>query len=242
MNCIVVDDDKLTHVLLEEFLQQIPEVNFLASFPNAIEAIKFINKNAVDLVFLDIHMPDFTGFDFIQTLAKPPFVVITTSDKNLALTAFEYDCIIDYITKPIAKERLVKSVNKARTLKLQPVTNQPTLESTQAKEEGDPKQEEIYVNIDRRLVKITVENIRFIEASGDYIKIYTTDKKHVVHTTLKKIEDKLPDSLFLKVHRSYVINTKAIVDIEDNSVVIDQSVIPVSRANRAELIKRLNLL
>jgi len=175
-------------------------------------------------------MPAFTGFDFIQTLKDPPKIIITTSDKNFALDAFEYDCIIDYLVKPITQERFDKAVKKAKN---------KTLNSTTVK---TSKSNDLYVNIDRRLVKINIPDIYFIQAKGDYIKIVAEDKNLIVHATLKKIEDKLPDSLFLKVHRSYVINTKKIIDIEDNSVLIKQDIVPVSRSNRSELMRRLNLL
>jgi two-component system response regulator LytT len=180
-------------------------------------------------------MPDFTGFDFIQSIKNPPKVILVTSDKNFAIEAFEYECIADYLVKPITEDRFQKAVQKAKSYK------------------KDSKQEEVvavaqdnrnefYINIDRRLIKIEMESVDIIEAKGDYIHIKTEVKNYIVHSTLKKIEDKLPKDLFLKVHRSFIINTKKIIDIEDNSVLIGKDVIPVSRANRPELMNRLNLL
>lgn len=230
MKSIIIDDEATARSIIEHLCSQNKDVEVVATFPSAIEAIKYLNQEDIELIFLDIHMPAFTGFDFIQTLKNPPKIIITTSDKNYALDAFEYDCIIDYLVKPITQERFDKAVTKAKAKTL----STTTVESSETND--------LYVNIDRRLVKINIPDIYFIQAKGDYIKIVTEEKNLIVHATLKKIEDKLPDTLFLKVHRSYVINTKKIIDIEDNSVLIKQDIVPVSRSNRAELMRRLNLL
>ncbi|PQB03488.1 LytR/AlgR family response regulator transcription factor [Aureitalea marina] len=236
MRCIIVDDEAAARAIVAYLCEQIPDLEIVGEFSNAIQAIKFLNKNEVDLAFLDIHMPDFTGFDFIESLPDPPQIILTTSDRNFAIEAFSYDCIIDYLVKPLEKERFEKAVRKAT----------PKSESSASSASGSDSQsdsgKELYVNIDRRLIKIEFEKIRIIEAKGDYILIKTDDKNFTVHSTLKKIEEKLPDYLFLKIHRSYVINITKIIDIEDNSVLIDRDVIPISRANRPELMKRLNLL
>ena len=230
MRSIIIDDEATARSIIEHLCSKNDSIQPIASFPNAIEAIKYLNQEDIELIFLDIHMPAFTGFDFIQTLKNPPKIIITTSDKNYALDAFEYDCIIDYLVKPITQERFDKAVKKAKSKTL----NTTNVESSETND--------LYVNIDRRLVKINIPDIYFIQAKGDYIKIVTEEKNHIVHATLKKIEDKLPDTLFLKVHRSYIINTKKIIDIEDNSVLIKQDIVPVSRSNRSELMRRLNLL
>ena len=234
MKSIIIDDEKMARAIIGQLISANKNLNLISEFSNAIEAIKFLNQNKVDLIFLDIHMPNFTGFDLIQTLKNPPKVILITSDKNFALDAFEYECIVDYIVKPITPERFNKAVQKAMSVSS---SNGVTKKSTE-NETG----KELYVNIDRRLIKINFESIKLVEAKGDYILIKTEGKNYTVHSTMKKIEEKLPDDLFLKIHRSYIINTKKIIDIEDNSVLIDNDVIPVSRSNRPELIKRLNLL
>ena len=240
MRCIIIDDEQLAREIIVALCDQQDNIDVVETFSNAIEAIKFLNKETVDLVFLDIHMPDFTGFDFIDTLKNPPKIVLTTSDTNFALEAFEYDCIIDYLVKPVAFQRFSKAVHKVISLL---ESERSTLNiSDETVEQSSTVGKELYVNIDRRLIKIDFERIYLVEAKGDYILIKTNDKNYTVHSTLKKIEEKLPDSLFLKVHRSFIINIKRIVDIEDNSVLIERDVIPISRANRPELMKRLNLL
>ena len=214
MKSIIIDDEEMARAILEQLISKTKELSLIESFSNAIEAIKFLNQNSVDLIFLDIHMPTFTGFDLLQTLKNPPKVILTTSDKNFAIEAFEYNCIVDYLVKPVTQERFDKAILKAKSFNV--------VSSNSKKVEKDII-DELYVNIDRRLVKINFATINLIEAKGDYIQIKTDSKNYTVHSTLKKIEDKLPNELFLKVHRSFIINTTKIVDIED--VFIIKSVI-----------------
>ena len=233
MNCIIIDDDATARLIIKQLCIKSNKINVLEEFSSAIEAIKYLNNNNVEVVFLDIHMPTFSGFDFIQTLKDSPKIVLTTSDKNFALAAFEYNCVVDYLLKPITEERFSKALKKLNAFSV-------------SESKNSDKQIEnsnfLYVNVDRRLVKINIPEIYLIEAKGDYINIKTEEKNYIVHSTLKKIEDKLPSNLFLRVHRSFIINTSEIIDIEDNSVLIKKNVIPVSRSKKSILMKRLNLL
>ena len=233
MNCIIIDDESTARLIINQLCSNIDNVKVVNEFSNAIEAIKFLNHNEVDLIFFDIHMPDFTGFDFIQTLKNPPQVILTT-DNNFAIEAFEYNCIVDYLLKPISFPRFEKAISKAEQ-----GYNNSKVNGINVQDSSD---NDLYVNIDRRLIKIDIPSIYLVEAKGDYINVKTSEQNYTVHSTLKKIEEKLPDHLFLKVHRSYIINVKEIIDIEDNSVLIKKDLVPVSRSNRPELMKRLNLL
>lgn len=236
MNCIIIDDEATARAIIGRLCSNVNQLNVREEFPNAMQAIKYLNQNNIDLIFLDIHMPDFTGFDFIETLKNPPKIILTTSDANFAIQAFEYDCIVDYLVKPITPDRFQKAIKKAEA-KSSIVVSPSSSEKIETTSGND-----LYVNIDRRLIKIDIPSIYLIEAKRDYIHIKTEDKNYTVHSTLKKIENKLPESIFLKVHRSFIINFNKIIDIEDNSVLIKRDVIPVSRSNRPELMKRLNLL
>ena len=236
MNCIIIDDEATARAIISQLCSNIEGLDVVEEFPNAIQAIKYLNQNEIDLIFLDIHMPDFTGFDFIETIKNPPRIILTTSDSNFAIQAFEYDCIVDYLVKPITQERFNKAIDKAKSKGATVATNSSS-EKVETTSGND-----LYVNIDRRLIKIDIPSIYLVEAKGDYIYVKTENQNYTVHSTLKKIEDKLPNDLFLKVHRSYIINVNKIIDIEDNSVLIKKDVIPVSRSNRPELMKRLNLL
>ena len=235
MNCIIIDDESTARAVLEKLCESKPNLNVVGQFSNAIQAIKYLNENIVDLIFLDIHMPDFSGFDFIKTLKNPPNIVVTTSDKDYALEAFEYDFIVDYLVKPMQLDRFEKAIGKTeKAIKRKG--------AVQMRSGTNTIENDLYVNIDRRLIKIDIPSIYLIEAKGDYINVKTHEKNYIVHSTLKKIESKLPDSLFIKIHRSFIINIDKIIDIEDNSVLIEKDVIPVSRMCRPELMRRLNLL
>jgi len=181
-------------------------------------------------------MPGFSGVDFLQTLKNPPKVVMTTSDTDFAIASYEYAMIVDYLVKPITQDRFEKCVEKVNSSTIA----QPKLNSDSANENS--VSEDLYINIDRRLIKLKYAEILLIEAKGDYINIKTESTEHLVHTTLKKIKAKLPEDLFLQIHRSFIINFSKIIDIEDNSVLIEKNVIPISRSNRPELMRRLNLL
>jgi len=170
----------------------------------------------------------------VQTLKNSPKIVLTTSDTQFAIEAYEYESIVDYLVKPITQNRFEKSVQKIKNA-LSAKTETESIDREESKDD-------LYINIDRRLIKLKLNHILFVEAKGDYIDITTVTEKYHVHTTLKKIKEKLPEKTFLQIHRSYIINFTKIIDIEDNSVLIEKSVIPISRSSRPELMRRLNLL
>ena len=234
MNCIIIDDDVSARLIIKQLCKNTSLV-VKEEFSSAIDAIIYLNANSIDVAFLDIHMPSFSGFDFIKTLKTPLKVILTTSDKNFALEAFEFDCVLDYLVKPIGVARFNKSIEKL---------NSRTLSAIETGVVGLAAENTnfIFVNVDKRLVKITISEILIIEAKGDYISIKTAQKNYIVHSTLKKIEKKLPAHIFLRIHRSYIVNITEIIDIEDNSVLIKKSVIPISRSQKPVLIKKLNLL
>lgn len=235
MNCIIVDDEIAARAIVKQLCSKTPELDVIEEFDNAIDAIKFLNQHTIDVVFLDIHMPGFTGVDLVQTLKDPPRIVLTTSDTDFAIDAYQYEAIVDYLVKPITWERFEISTRKIKSA----LAVRPKVAAV-----GDTSDigEDLYINIDRRLIKIKFNEILFIEAKGDYIDIKTDKEPFRVHTTLKKIKEKLPEKTFLQIHRSYIINFNKIIDIEDNSVLIEKNVVPISRSNRPELMRRLNLL
>ena len=236
MNCIIIDDEHTARAIINQLCSKIPDLDVIEEFDNAIDALKFLNQQQIDLVFLDIHMPGFTGVDFVQTLKNPPKIVLTTSDTNFAIEAYEYEFIVDYLVKPITQERFEKSFQKIKNVAVK--APKPIGDNEKGAVEGG----DLYINIDRRLIKLRLQEILIIEAQGDYIDVKTEKQTYHVHTTLKKIKEKLPEKTFLQIHRSYIINFTKIIDIEDNSVLIEKNVIPISRSNRPELMRRLNLV
>ena len=233
IKCIIIDDEKLAREILSILILKSEKLVLVEQFSNAIDAMKYLNSNEVDLIFLDIHMPNFSGFDFVQTIKNPPKIILVTVDKNFALDAFNYNCIADYLVKPIEEERFNRAIKRISIKKETPLPT-PALPDNSIKE--------IYVNIDKRLIKIDISTINFIQANGDYILIKTEVNNYTVHTTLKKIEEKLPKSSFIKIHRSYVINVNKIIDIQDSTVLIGKELIPVSKNNRSLLMESINLL
>jgi len=164
MNCIIIDDETTARVIMNQLCSQVDGLTILEEFPNAIQAIKYLNQN---------------GFDFIQTLKNPPKIILTTSDANFAIEAFEYDCIVDYLVKPIHFARFEKAIQKARNAT---ISENPSTQSTPDQEATSDNH--LYINIDRRLIKLEIPSIYLIEAKGDYINVKTEDKNYTVHSTL----------------------------------------------------------
>jgi DNA-binding LytR/AlgR family response regulator len=235
MKCIIIDDEEMAREILSIMILKSPNLFLDEEFSNAVDAIKYLNNNIdeIDVIFLDIHMPNFSGFDFIKTIKNPPQIILVTTDQNFALEAFNYDCITDYLVKPICEERFEKAIQKIK------INKDITVKLIG---ENSSIIKEIYVNIDKRLVKIDIMSIKYIIANGDYIIIKTEAKNYTIHTTLKKIHEKLPKTIFLKIHRSYIINLNKIIDIQDSTVLIGKDLVPISKNNRATLMKSLNLL
>lgn len=233
MKCIIVDDEKLAQEVLRILISKSSDIELLEVFENAIEAIKYLNdNNMVDLIFLDIHMHNFSGIDLIKTLKNPPQIILVTVDKNFAIDAFNYDCVTDYLLKPIQQSRFKSAIERANQkskIVLLPKNN-------------NEESADIYINIDKRLIRIEKASINFIKADRDYLIINTETNEFRVHTCLKKIEEKLDCSFLIKTHRSYIVNIKKIIDIENNTILIKNKVIPISRDKRIELMSRLNLI
>jgi len=236
MNCVVVDDEELQGKILEQLIVQVPSLNLLGIFNDPIEALKFINSDEkeIDIIFLDILMPKFTGFDLIKAIKSPSKIILISSDKNYALKAFEFPKVIDYLLKPIQKERFLKAVSK--------VIERSNDRGKIIEASTSTNENELYINTDKRLIKIDIPEINIIEAKGNFIYIKTLSDNYLVYSSLKKIESKLPASSFLRVHRSYIINFKKIIDIQDNSILIHNELIPVSRRYKPQLLDHLNLL
>jgi len=243
MKCIIIDDEIMARAIISESITSRTEHVVEAEFDSAIEAIKFLNKNKVDLIFLDIHMPDFNGFDFIDSLKHNVKIVLITSDKEFAITAFEYDNVVDYLVKPISEERFDKAIKKINNINIDNLNAANLIPKSNNKEKiTEDFESSFYINIGKRLIKIDTNSILYFQAKGDYVTIKTESNNYVMHNTLKKIENKLPAGMFFKSHRSYLINTKKIIDIEENTVLIGKDVVPVSRRNRPQLMKSLKLL
>jgi DNA-binding LytR/AlgR family response regulator len=223
MNCLAIDDEPLALNIITEFAGRIDYVNLIATCTNPLEALKILNKNEIDLIFLDIQMPNITGLELIKSIDKIPLFIFTTAFPNYALEGFELNAI-DYLLKPFSFDRFFKAVNKAyeiTTLR----KNKINL-SFQEPESRDHK-EYLMVKVEYRTVKVFLDDILYIEGLKDYVKIYLGKKPVLTKSTMKNIEEKLPPGNFIRVHKSFVIAVDKIESIENNRILIGDKLIPV---------------
>ncbi len=228
LTCIIVEDEPMSRKSLQRLCEQHGSLEVLSVFDNGTSALDYLAEQDVDLIWLDVEMPGLSGFDLLEQLPSMPYVILTTSKIEYAFEAFQYN-VTDYLKKPISLPRFKIAVEKVLELK------------ARAKSNSSDERQEIYIKTDGRYIRLPFATISYIENTGDYVKIFTSTQTHIVYTTMKYLEEKL-GMQFLRVHRSYIVHLDKIVDIEDNTLVISNKVIPISRANKPELMNRLNLL
>jgi DNA-binding LytR/AlgR family response regulator len=225
ISCAIIDDEPIARDILDDFINQDARLLLQGNYKNAKEALKEIITQPVELVFLDINMPGLTGFQFLKSMIHPPAVIFTTAYREHAMEGFDANAI-DYLLKPIAIERFLLAVNKAWQFLRPSVTE--TADTVAVKEnEGF-----FFVKADGGLVKIFFDEILFIEALKEYVKIVTKDKSTITYHTISGLEEKLPAGKFYRIHRSFIVNIKAITSIEAFIVKIDKHELPISRNER----------
>jgi len=233
---IIVDDEPLAQDVLETYVEKFPELSLVQKCNNALEANEVLKNQDIDLMFLDIQMPQLTGIDFLKTLTRPPLVIFTTAYPNYALEGFELNAL-DYLLKPISLERFIKAVNKAvEQIKLQ--RNEPGSASSNAAEGGDHP-DYIFVKADKKLIKVNYHDIIYIEGLKDYVIIRMENQRVITLQTMKSLEDKLPAPRFKRIHRSYIINIDKINAIVGNMVEVMEKNqpkhLPIGKNYRDEL-------
>jgi len=229
MNCIAVDDEKLVLELIVDNIKQVPYLNLIKACKNAIEAIEVLQKEKIDLIFLDIQMPKLSGLQFIQTLQQPPMIILITAYEQYALEGYNLN-IVDYLLKPVSFERFLKACNKAK--ELFDLRNE---KSTAVTKENLP--DHIFVHVEYTLVKILFADILFIEGLKDYIKIHlaSVNKPVLTRMSMKAIEEKLPADKFIRTHKSFIASSDKITLIKRDLVVIGNHEIPVSEFYKENL-------
>ena len=228
LRSIIVDDEELSRNIIKNFVDKTEMLESVAMCEDGIEASNYLSRHEVDVIFLDIEMPEMSGIDLIKSLNKPPLVILITSKREHAIEAFEYN-VVDYILKPLEYSRFAKAVAKARELHSKDKDHS----------EDDP---DLFVKVDSRLVKIKSSDVYWIEALGDYIVINTEDSKYIVHNTMKGIESKLSPDKFLRVHRSYIVRLDKIETLDESVIVIKQKIIPIGGTYKSRLMNRLNMV
>jgi DNA-binding LytR/AlgR family response regulator len=226
INCIAIDDEPIALDLLESYIVKTPYLSLKGLFTNPFQAAEIIEKEQVNLLFLDIEMPDINGIQFLKSMKNLPLVIFTTAYSQYAVEGFNLDAI-DYLLKPIEYERFLKAVNKAREY---------LIFSNQLQQS---KQDFIFVKSDYQLVKINFSDIQYIESYDDYIKIYLEDKCVLSLMSLKAIQQKIPTNQFVRVHRSYIVPVNKIESIQRNRIKIGQKLIPISEGYSEEFYKIL---
>jgi DNA-binding LytR/AlgR family response regulator len=225
---MIVDDDAIARASVQTLCKKVPFLEVVAICEDAETVIKTLKKETIDLILLDIELQGMSGIDLLNELQQHPQVIFITSERKYAYEAFQYQ-VTDYLQKPIAMSRFLEAIEKAR--KVQEEIDDYKNKST-----------DLYIKIEGRFVRISYNDILFFEYVGDYVRINTTQDRFIIHSTLKNVAGKLKDARFLKVHRSFIVNLDKIKDIEESSLVIEDTVIPISRANKPILLSRLNFL
>lgn len=229
INCIVVDDEPLARQLIESYIDQIPEIRCLGSFQTAIEAFAALHQHTIDVIFLDIEMPGITGLNFIRSLKTTVKVIFTTAYTEYAVDAFEIDAI-DYLVKPVTFERFLKAIQKIGFTKIEAAMSNPAA--------GEITY--IFLKADRRLIKVDLALIIYVEGFGDYVKVHTVNETYVTYMTMAKLESLLPASKFIRIHRSTIVNTAFIQFIEGNFIRVNNIDLAIGSTYRESLLQRLS--
>jgi DNA-binding LytR/AlgR family response regulator len=235
IRCIAIDDENLALELLEDDIRKVPFLELVKTYKSGFEAMDMLQNEKIDLLFLDIQMPDISGIQFLKSLSHPPLVIFTTAYEKYALEGFELD-VIDYLLKPYLFERFLKAVNKAQEY----LTNTGKIRSPEPAEEARASSNFFFVKSDYKLVKIEISEIQYIESLKDYIKIYTGGKPVLTLSSMKAIEDRLPSSDFIRAHRGFIVNIRKIQYIHRNFVMVENKEIPIGENYREGFLKAIN--
>ncbi|MEQ1584625.1 MAG: LytTR family DNA-binding domain-containing protein [Cyclobacteriaceae bacterium] len=226
LRCLVIDDEPIARKGLEEYVADVPYLQHMGSFENAVEAASYLSKHPIDLIVLDIRMPKLSGIDFLKSLMEPPLVILATAYPDYALESYSLD-VIDYLLKPIAFERFLKATQKAFDFQL-------------LKQQGIEKRPDyFFIKVNHQFEKISYADILYIEAMQNYCIVHTPDKKLITYLTLTHMQEKLPANRFMKVHKSYIIALEKIQALDGNILVIGSGRIPISRTFKNDFMNRI---
>lgn len=226
MSCVIVEDDLISLKVIEGMVEKTEVLNLKASFTSPVKAVQWLAANPVDLLFLDIEMPEISGLELLRSLVHKPAVIIISGNSSFAVDAFEFS-VADFLLKPLKDySRFLTAVNKV---------------VSQQKKASPALDDSLFVKVDAHLLKLDTNDIFWVEAFGDYIKIQTTDKAYTVYSSLRKIEEKLPQK-FIRVHRSFIVNFSRVSNIDSKNLEINKRIIPISASYKESFINRLRIL
>ena len=224
IRCIIVDDEPLAIEVIESYINRLENIEIVAKCSNALKAFEILKKEPVDLIFLDIQMPKLTGLDFVKTLQNPPKVIITTAYRDYALEGYELN-VVDYLLKPISFERFLKAVSRVYHTEM----SQEATETTY-----------IYLKADKKMVKVQLRDILYIESLKDYVRVKTSDKEVITHQKISYLEEKLPEECFLRIHRSFIVALKKIETYSATSIEVPGKELPIGRLYKDQVLEVLN--
>lgn len=235
MKCLVLDDEQLARKLLANFIAKVPHLELVKSCKNPLEALSYLQQTPVDLLFLDIQMPDLTGIELLKSLPRKPHVVLTTAYQDYALEGYQLN-VLDYLLKPFSFERFVQSVNKATELvrlkqQAKPFQRNPAKETHRLKH--------LIVHADHKIYKLQFDEINYIEGMKEYVAYHLKDKRILALQSMKHLAEILPKEKFIRIHRSYIVSFEKINMIEGNQVLLGEEKLPIGRTYKDELLGRM---
>ncbi len=235
LKCLIIDDEPPAHKVLENYIAKLNSLTLAGNCYNAIEAVDFLHNQQVDIVFLDINMPEMSGLEFLKTLHNPPNIILTTAYSEFALESYEFG-VIDYLLKPIRFDRFLKAVNRI----LQMQSSQESSGVLEKKEE-EPKETFFFVKADGIQHKVVFSEIQYIESQGNFVQLHLDSKKILTAETLSKMEKKLSEFGFMRVHKSYVVNKKRVEGIRGNQLIFKQAKVPIGNSYKMIVLGELGL-
>lgn len=228
--CIIIDDEPAAHYVLANYISQNPSLELVFQGYNGVEALEYLKNNDIDLMFLDIDMPEISGIEMLQKLAKPPSTILTTAYSEFALESYEYG-VLDYLLKPIYYPRFVKAVDRFFEL-----------EGSAQQEEAEEISGNIHVKVDSDTIPIEINGILYAQSYGNYVKIFTQKRNYLATITTNDLEKMLPSSQFMRAHKSYIIAIDKVDEVMKDHVVIKRNPIPIGITYRRELAEKLKHL
>ncbi|MFT5914568.1 MAG: DNA-binding LytR/AlgR family response regulator [Flammeovirgaceae bacterium] len=229
---LIIDDEYIAHNIIQGYADLLPNLKLQKNCYDAIEALQYLNENTVDLIFLDLNMPKLKGFDFLKTLSNPPKVIVTTAYSEFALEGYELN-VVDYLLKPFSFERFLKAVNKAvNTSDSQP---SPATKSSTVNEVA----KSIFLRNDKKYTQVMLEDIQYIEASGNYTKVITNQETIITREKISDMLSVLESDSFLRIHKSFAVAIRHVRCIEGNQIFIDKHIVPIGKMYRSNLMQML---
>lgn len=232
IKCIIVDDEPMARDVVRRYVEQIPNLKLVAEFGNAIEATIFLQEQAIDMIFLDIKMPQLSGTEFVRSLRNVPKIIFTTAYKEFAHEGFELD-VVDYLLKPIRFDRFLRAVNKAFPSRQYESETHGLI----VNEESKPAASFIYLRVDRKMIKVFLDDILYIESDKDYVKVFTEKGFIITRQTIGSVEAMLSESQFIRVHRSYIVSLNKLKSFTVEAVEVGNKELPIGKLYRNNFMK-----